>query len=162
MQVETRDESTGAGAKAWCLLIHAEASLCPSLVMKVLGFSECNQSMINYLRVLRSVSTCAPYIKVRQCRLKPVAPRVESAWFQRLKLNCDVLVSRFAFSFNLHLYMMGDFFMFDHSAAASNQDAAKAADCVTFPSPVGTLRPNWVLDSEGGGAASMSQYLAGG
>jgi hypothetical protein len=58
--------------------------------------------------------------------------------------------------------MMGGFFMFDHSAAASNQDAAKAASCVTFPSPVGTLRPNWVLDSEGGGAASMSQYLVGG
>ena len=42
--------------------------------------------------------------KVRRCRLKPVAPRVESAWFQRLTLNCDELASGFAFNFNLRRY----------------------------------------------------------
>jgi hypothetical protein len=30
--------------------------------------------------------------EVRRCRLKPVEPRLESAWFERLKLNCDGLV----------------------------------------------------------------------
>ena len=30
--------------------------------------------------------------KVSRCWLKPVQPRAESAWFQRLKLNCDELV----------------------------------------------------------------------
>jgi len=35
-------------------------------------------------------------IKVRRCRLKPFQHHVESAWSQRLKLNCDELVPNFA------------------------------------------------------------------
>ena len=41
---------------------------------------------------------------VGRCKLKPVETRVESAWFQRLKLNCDKPVSEFAFKFNLRPY----------------------------------------------------------
>jgi hypothetical protein len=36
-----------------------------------------------------------------RCNLKGVEPRVESAWFHRLKLEYDELLSSFAFNFNL-------------------------------------------------------------
>jgi hypothetical protein len=49
---------------------------------------------------------------VRRCRLKPVALRVGSAWCQRLQMNCDELVSTFAFNFNLRRYMMECYFIF--------------------------------------------------
>ena len=42
--------------------------------------------------------------KVRRCRLEQVEPRVESAWFQRLKLSLDKLVSSCAFNVNLRRY----------------------------------------------------------
>jgi len=35
-----------------------------------------------------------------RCRLKRVESRAESAWFQRLKIRCDELLSKFAFTFN--------------------------------------------------------------
>jgi len=41
---------------------------------------------------------------VRRCRLKPDEPHVESAWCQRLKLNCAEQVSSFAFNLNLRRY----------------------------------------------------------
>ena len=44
---------------------------------------------------------------VRQCRLKPVEPRLKSAWFKRLKLKCERMVSSFAFNFNLRRYTLG-------------------------------------------------------
>jgi len=37
--------------------------------------------------------------------LTPGWPRVESAWFQRLKLKCDEPLSIFAFNFNLRCYI---------------------------------------------------------
>jgi len=43
--------------------------------------------------------------EVGRCRLKRVEPRLESAWCQLLKLRCDQLLSRFAFSFNLRPYL---------------------------------------------------------
>ena len=87
---------------------------------------------------LRAISNCPPH---QNC------------------VECNMISA--AFDVNLRPYIQGDFFLFDHAAATSDQDK-NPAKCVTFPSPVGTLRPNWVLDSEGGGAASMSQYLVGG
>ena len=44
----------------------------------------------------------------------------------------------------------GDFYMYDHAAAAAATASAAGAGCVTFPSPVGILRPNWILDSQVG------------
>jgi hypothetical protein len=44
-------------------------------------------------------------IKVGRCRLNPLKPRVESAWFQRLKLGYDEPLSRFAFNFDLRRYI---------------------------------------------------------
>lgn len=38
------------------------------------------------------------------CSCKAVVTRVESAWCQRLKLNCDEAVSSFAFSVNVRRY----------------------------------------------------------
>ena len=40
--------------------------------------------------------------KVGRCRLTP--PRVDRAWFQRLKINCDDPLSSFAFNVNLRHY----------------------------------------------------------
>jgi len=37
-------------------------------------------------------------------RLTPVRPRVDRAWFQRLKLDYDEPLSNFAFNFNLRRY----------------------------------------------------------
>jgi len=77
--------------------------------------------MINCFQVLLSISTCAatrrPVARegrppnldgVGRCRLNPIEPRVESAWLQRLKLNCDEQVSSFAFNFNLRRYNGGE------------------------------------------------------
>jgi len=36
--------------------------------------------------------------------LKPVDTRVESAWLPRLTLNCDELLTKFAFKCNLRRY----------------------------------------------------------
>jgi hypothetical protein len=36
--------------------------------------------------------------------LNGVDPELESAWFQPLNLKCDLLVSKFAFKFNLYRY----------------------------------------------------------
>ena len=41
-----------------------------------------------------------------RCRLSPGSPRVDRAWFQRLKLKYDVPLSNFAFNFNLQPYAM--------------------------------------------------------
>jgi Cu+-exporting ATPase len=46
-------------------------------------------------------------IMVGRCRMKPIEPLVESAWFQRLKLTCDTPLSKFALNFNLRHYIMG-------------------------------------------------------
>jgi len=45
---------------------------------------------------------------VGRCKLKPVETRVESAWFQRLKLKYDTPVSEFAFKFKLRRYKWVD------------------------------------------------------
>ena len=42
--------------------------------------------------------------KVGRCILNRVESRVENAWFQRLKLKCDTLLSNIAFNFNLRRY----------------------------------------------------------
>ena len=34
-----------------------------------------------------------PRLKVARCKMKPVESRVESAWFQRLKLKCDEVLN---------------------------------------------------------------------
>jgi hypothetical protein len=39
--------------------------------------------------------------------LNSVDPQLESAWFRTLILKCDVLVSNFAFKFNLYRYITG-------------------------------------------------------
>jgi len=39
------------------------------------------------------------------CKAKRFVTRVESAWFQRLKLICADLISRFAFNLNLRPYL---------------------------------------------------------
>jgi len=44
---------------------------------------------------------------VGRCRLKRVETRVESAWFQRLKLGYDEPLSNFAFILNLRRYTAG-------------------------------------------------------
>ena len=41
---------------------------------------------------------------VRRCRLTPGCPRVDRAWFQRLKLDYDRPLSTFAFNLNLRRY----------------------------------------------------------
>jgi hypothetical protein len=42
---------------------------------------------------------------VGRCELTPVdTPQLESAWMQTLNLKCDILVSKFAFKFNLCRY----------------------------------------------------------
>ena len=41
---------------------------------------------------------------VGRCRLKPVEPRTETAWFQRLKLKCDESLLRFALNFCVRRY----------------------------------------------------------
>jgi len=46
--------------------------------------------------------------KVGWCRLNPVESRVESAWFQRLKLRYDESPSNFAFNLNLRRYNEGE------------------------------------------------------
>jgi hypothetical protein len=38
--------------------------------------------------------------------LDRVYPQLESAWFQPLSLTCDVLVSKFAFKFNVYRYAL--------------------------------------------------------
>jgi hypothetical protein len=43
---------------------------------------------------------------VRRFKLKGIDTRVDSAWLQRLKLKCDVLISIFAFVSDLRLYTM--------------------------------------------------------
>jgi hypothetical protein len=43
--------------------------------------------------------------KVGRCRLKSVEARVESAWFQRMKLKYDKPLSNHAFNFNLRRYI---------------------------------------------------------
>jgi hypothetical protein len=43
---------------------------------------------------------------VGHCRLKPVESRVESAWFPRLKVECNEPVLRIVFNFNLRRYKM--------------------------------------------------------
>ena len=45
--------------------------------------------------------------EVGRCRLKRVETRVESAWFQRLKLGYDEPLSNFAFILNLRRYTAG-------------------------------------------------------
>ena len=42
---------------------------------------------------------------VRRCKLKRVESRVACAWFQRLELKYDKLLSEFAFNLNLRPYM---------------------------------------------------------
>jgi len=50
--------------------------------------------------------------EVRRCNLKPVLkpvlnPVLKAPWFQRLTLNCDQPLSKFAFNFNLGRYPCG-------------------------------------------------------
>lgn len=54
------------------------------------------------------------------------------------------------------IHRQGEFFMWNHGAKEKHHNAAKR--CVSFPSPVGIMRPNWILDSEGGGGA-LTQYM---
>jgi len=42
--------------------------------------------------------------KVGRCKLQHIDTRVETAWFQRLKLSCDGLLPSFAFKVKLHHY----------------------------------------------------------
>jgi hypothetical protein len=59
----------------------------------------------------------AMLVVVGRCKLKRVESRVESAWFERLKLRYDKLLSSFAFNFNLRRY----------NAAADWLDALESA-----------------------------------
>jgi hypothetical protein len=45
---------------------------------------------------------------VWRCKLKPIEPRDESAWSQRLKPNFDEPLSNVAFSFNVRRYTTVD------------------------------------------------------
>jgi len=48
-----------------------------------------------------------PYMdRVGRCTLKVFKSRVDSTWFQCLKLKYDKLLSSFAFNFNLRRYNM--------------------------------------------------------
>ena len=61
---------------------------------------ECKPLIIGMQRLLAQRYTT----KAKRCTLKQVEPRVESAWFNCLKLNCDQLVSSFDFKFKLRRY----------------------------------------------------------
>jgi hypothetical protein len=45
-------------------------------------------------------------LMVGRCKSNGVETRVQSAWWQRLKLKCDEQHSTFAFNFNLRRYTM--------------------------------------------------------
>jgi len=57
--------------------------------------------------VMRRAAGRAGRVMVGRCWLKPFVSPVESPWCQRLKLTCDILLSSFAFNFNLRHYGMG-------------------------------------------------------
>jgi hypothetical protein len=49
----------------------------------------------------KGTGVAAPDYPAGRFRLFPHCSRVDGAWFQRLKLRCDVPISNFAFNFNL-------------------------------------------------------------
>ena len=46
-------------------------------------------------------------VLVRSCKSNPADMRVESAWFQRLKLKCNEVLSSFTFNIKLRRYVLG-------------------------------------------------------
>jgi hypothetical protein len=63
------------------------------------------------ITVARAVDLADPLVQlmtVGRCKLKPVETRVESAWFQLLKLEYHKLLSMVTINFNLRRYMTGE------------------------------------------------------
>jgi nitrile hydratase len=54
--------------------------------------------------VVERVCGVFPNPEVGLCQVNAADPQLESAWFQPLNLKCDILVSKFAFKFNLYRY----------------------------------------------------------
>jgi len=67
-------------------------------------------------------------ITVGRCRLTPVCPRIDRAWFQHLKLNDDEALSNSAHKFNLRRYIAGN-------DAAPGGGAGGGAETVAAPVP---------------------------
>ena len=63
----------------------------------------------------------------RRCRLSPIEARIEGAWFQRMILQHDKLLSNFAFNFNLRHYTEAFFGSVVALASANSATRLKAA-----------------------------------
>jgi len=77
----------------------------------------------------------------RRCRLKPIEPRVGSAWSQDLQLKYDTLLSSFAFNFNLRRYVRAP----SPPTCSSTRTSGPPASCSQLracsPSSLSTWRP---------------------
>jgi hypothetical protein len=82
---------TGTRAKAWCLLTHGDQG---------------ESRVPPYTRGPGRKHGASLYTGKRllSLRLKGLEAGVESSWFQRLKPNCDKLLSRFSFKCSLRQY----------------------------------------------------------
>jgi hypothetical protein len=60
------------------------------------------------------------YHKLTRCTLKPVGPRFETAWLQRLEINCDEVHSRFNLIFNLGHYFKDESFTLGPALSCGN------------------------------------------
>jgi len=107
---------TGAKAEAWRLLIHTLKRFPLSLYICQVDAMGSMQRLAALFDLTRAEEeerfSPAAYdlttdeAMVGQCRLTLVEGRVQSAWFQVLKLKHDKLLSTFAFNFNLRHYTM--------------------------------------------------------
>jgi hypothetical protein len=64
---------------------------------------------------------------VGRCKLKPIETCLESAWFLRMKVNCDELVANFAFHVKLRNYAVEPRAVARARRAGQGHDAAAAA-----------------------------------
>ena len=75
-------------------------------LLAIVGDCNCNGLLAHHrARMELLYDEFTAVLKAGRCNLKPVEARVESAWFQLLKLKYDELLSNSAFEFNSRRYM---------------------------------------------------------
>ena len=132
------------------------------------------QELRDYFRDLcECLKDKAPIIEeleVRRCRLESVVPRVELAWFQRLKLRCDKSLYSFASNFKLHRYMEEHVQRLNEqrgtaaaeAAAAEEQDEAAGAAAAVEAAQAALMRGASVAEAVSmSAAAALSAAMAG-
>ena len=80
-------------------------------------------------------------IEVEWCKLKLNKTRLESAWSQRLKLNCDILLSSFTFNLHLRQYVKVD--------AVDNRSGDTAMHWCAWTGPRSAAETIWLLTAYG-------------